>query len=234
MSRSKNPLRRWFRQAEEPLPTHTSQREGRQAEENGRASTEKALAYLDRIRQKMERLADNFAAGRVNATQFKELYTHYQQERRMIEQTLEEAPAAAAWRATVAEEEGESGVIRRRHAARILGYAIYPLARSTALHTVGGYDVEEPLIQSVLDTIHHTAAEERQMRSIEVEDGHWVGFVPGEHTILVVFFSIEPARGQLDLLRTLQTHFERANRNALARGIHDPAKLVFPHAAVFE
>ena len=64
----------------------------------------RAHAYLDQIRQKMERLAEDFAAGKVNTTQFQELYAHYQQERRAIEETLEETPEAAAWRATVAAE----------------------------------------------------------------------------------------------------------------------------------
>jgi hypothetical protein len=42
--------------------------------------------------------------------------------------------------------------------------------------------------------------------------------VPGEHTTLIVLFSIEPARLQLELLEQLHRHFERANRPAFESG----------------
>ena len=196
----------------------------------------KARDYLEQVRQKMERLAEDFASGKVNTTQFQELYAHYQQERKIVEQTLEETPEAAAWRATVAEEEGESAIIRRRHAARILGYAIYLNTTTLPLRTVGKYDIDARLVASMLDSFRTRAEEqpEQQMRGIEIGESRWVGFVPGQYTTLMVLFSIEPARTQLDMLRDLQAHFERANQQLLVRGIVDPARLVFPHAAVFE
>jgi hypothetical protein len=180
--------------------------------------------------------AEDFAAGRVNTTQFQELYAHYQQERKLIEETLEIAPEAAAWRAAVAEEEGESIIIRRRHAARILGYAVYLNVGATSLRSVGEYSVDTRLVTSMLDSLRADTAEgsERQVRSIEIESDRWVSFVPGQYTTLVVTFSVEPARAQLDMLRDLQAHFERANQGPLARGTTDPKQFVFPHAAVFE
>jgi hypothetical protein len=196
----------------------------------------KARDYLEQVPQKMERLAEDFASGKVNTTQFQELYAHYQQERRIVEQTLEETPEAAAWRATVAKEEGESAIIRRRHAARILGYAIYLNTTTLPLRTVGKYDIDARLVASMLDSFRTHAEEqpEQQMRGIEIGESRWVGFVPGQYTTLMVLFSVEPARTQLDMLRDLQAHFERANQQLLVRGIVDPARLVFPHAAVFE
>lgn len=195
----------------------------------------KARAYLDQVRQKMEKLAEDFAAGKVNTTQFQELYAHYQQERRAIEEILEEAPTAAAWRATIAAEESESVIIRRRHAARILGYAIYSVAGCTPLRTIGKYDIDPQIIAPILDSIRaDKESTDLPTRGIELKDSRWVGFIPGHYTILVVLFSVEPARAQLDMLRDLQAHFERANQHTLAKGTPDPSQLVFPHAAVFE
>ena len=232
MPNSSNPLRRLFgRQQEEgeetSLPT-----EQMSADE---LAIEKARAYLEEVRQKMERLAGDFAAGRVNTTQFQELYAHYQQERKAIEEIVQEAPEAAAWRAAVAQEEGES-IIRRRHAARILGYAIYLNTNNVLLRAVGEYNMDERLVTSTLDSFRTSAPEdiEKQMRSIEIENARWVRFVPGQYTTLAVLFSNEPARAQLDMLRDLQTHFEQANQRLLARGVTDPSQFVFPHAAVFE
>lgn len=210
------------------------------AADPGSAANDSALAktqaYLEQIRQKMERLAEDFAAGRVNTTQFQELYAHYQQERRVIEETLDEAPEAAAWRATVASEEGESVIIRRRHAARILGYAIYLNTSAAPLRVIGKYDIDDQLAASMLDGFRPATEKQpdQQIRGVELEDSRWVEFVPGRYTVLSVLFSTEPARAQLGMLRDLQTHFEQANQKLLAKGVTDPSQLVFPHAAVFE
>jgi hypothetical protein len=234
MSNYSNPLRRLFGRKEEDAPEESMTASIQPTADE--AAIEKARAYLEEVRQKMERLAGDFAAGRVNTTQFQELYAHYQQERRAIEEILQEAPEAAAWRAAVAQEEGESIIIRRRHAARILGYAIYLNASSILLRSVGEYDIDERMVTSMLDSFRTSTPNdlEKQMRSIEIENARWVRFVPGQHTTLAVLFSNEPARAQLDMLRDLQTHFEQANQRLFARGITDPAQFVFPHAAVFE
>ena len=237
MPDSPSPLRRLFGQKEEEQPREPHPAPDLSAD---KAALEKALAYLEEVRQKMERLAEDFATGRVNATQFQELYAHYQQERKAIEEIIEEAPAAAAWRAAVAQEEGESVIIRRRHAARILGYAIYLNANDTLLRSVGEYGMDGRLVASALDSFRTSTAgnpeshPESQMRSIELENARWVRFVPGRHTTLAVLFSNEPARAQLDMLRDLHAHFERANQHLLARGVTDASQFVFPHAAVFE
>jgi len=225
-------LGRLFRRREEPPQEPVAEPEHSVDD----TAIAKAQAYLDQIRQKMERLAEDFAAGKVNTTQFQELYAHYQQERRAIEETLEETPETAAWRATVAAEEGESVIIRRRHAARILGYAIYLNDNITPLRTIGKYDIDDHLVMSMLASFCNSnkSQQEQHMRGIEIEGSRWMGFVPGQYTTLVVLFSIEPARAQLNMLRDLQEHFERANQRTLARGTDDPSKLVFPHAAAFE
>jgi hypothetical protein len=234
MSDSSNPLRRLFGREEKDAPEEPAPAAAPAPADE--AAVEKARAYLEKVRQKMERLAEDFAAGRVNTSQFQELYAHYQQERTAIEEILQEAPEAAAWRAAVAQEEGESVIIRRRHAARILGYAIYLNASNSLLRSVGEYDIDERLVTSMLDSFRTSSPSnsERQMRSIEIENARWVRFVPGQHTTLAVLFSNEPARAQLDMLRDLQAHFEQANQRLFARGVTDSAQFVFPHAAVFE
>lgn len=228
-----NPLRRLLGRKDNTGrgPVASPERAG----EETPAATE-ARAYLERVRQKMERLAEDFAAGRVNATQFQELYAHYQQERQAIEEALEEAPEAAAWRAHVPAEEGESKIIRRRHAARILGYAIYVNASGTLVRSVGGYDLDDRLIAPILESVCASTAQdlESSMRSIEIENARQVRFIPGHYTTLAVVFSTEPARSQLNMLRDLQVHFERANEHLLSQGVTDAAKFVFPHATVFE
>ncbi len=232
-----NPLNAWrrlFRHKEkatkEPA-TEPAPSAGPPADE---AVIPEASIYLEQIRRKMERLAEGFAAGVINPTQFKELYAHYQRERGVVEAALEETPEAAAWRAAVAK--GESGVIRRRHAAHILGYVIYLNANGATIRTVGEHQADAQQLASMLDRLRSDTGgpPEQQIHSMEIEDGHWVGFVPSQYTTLMVIFSVEPARVQLNALHDLQAHFERANRQQLARGIINSERLVFPHAVVFE
>jgi hypothetical protein len=194
------------------------------------AAIAQARAYLDQVRRKMERLAEDFAAGRVNSRQFQELYAHYQGERRMIEKALEESPQAALLRAQGTK--GKSLAIRLQHAARILGYAIYSNATGQPIRTVGDFKVDPQLIEPVLESARAGEAE-GQMRSVEVEDEQWIGMFPRRYTTLVTLFSLEPARTQLEMLRDLQSHFELANREWLAKGVADPDQLVFPHTVVF-
>ncbi len=47
-----------------------------------------AHAYLDRVEAKIARLAEDFAAGTINRTQFQEMYTHYRREIRTVERVL--------------------------------------------------------------------------------------------------------------------------------------------------
>lgn len=194
--------------------------------------TREANSYLDSVVEKMSKLSDDFAQGRVNRTQFEELYKHYMQERRTIEKLMQVRPRA--WKSGVTE--GESVVIRRTHAAHPLGYAIYRNTTRQLLRMRGDFHVDEEVLVSTLTTIR--AATEQvfgaELKNTEIEGGNWMSFVPGQYTTLVVLFTLEPARLQMEMLEQLHEHFERANRHVLASDNPDPAKLVYPHAAAFE
>lgn len=49
------------------------------------------------------------------------------------------------------------------------------------------------------------------MRSTEIEGGRWLCFVTGLNTTLIVLFSVEPARLQLEMIEDLHRDFEIAN-----------------------
>ena len=111
-------------QKHEPLP------EGADADSEGQK-------YLDSIRGKLAMLAEDFAGGRVNRAQFEELYTHYQRERENVARLIVSRPLSDAWR--IAVSEGESVMIRRRLAARVLGYAVYAKKDQAALRVYGEF-----------------------------------------------------------------------------------------------
>jgi len=219
---------------EPPSPADSSPVPTSPAETTLVSSTREAGDYLGAVSKKMMRLAEDFAAGRVNRTQFEELYRHYIQERETIERLLEAQPGSTAWKGAVTE--GESVLIKRKHAAQPLGYAIYLNANSLPIRSVGDFRVDSALLVPMLSSFRSATAEifGSGLKSSEIEGGRWMCFVPGVYTTLIVLFSLEPARLQMEMLEQLHQHFERANQPTFEAGFPDPTKLVYPHAAAFE
>ena len=221
-------------QSQTPSPTAAPLPKPKPAEATLAGPSREAGDYLRVVSDKMMRLAEDFALGRVNRAQFEKLYRHYHEERNTIERLLEAQPGTPAWRTAVTE--GESVLIKRKHAAQPLGYAVYLNANSLPIRSVGDFRIDSALLVPMLSSFRSAAAEifGAGLKSSEIEGGRWMCFVPGMYTTLIVLFSVEPARLQLEMLEQLHRHFEKANQPFLEAGLYDPARLVFPHAAAFE
>ena len=204
------------------------------ADETLVSSRREAGDYLGLVSDKMMALAEDFAQGRVNRTQFEELYRHYIHEREAVQTLVEARPGSPAWKNVVTA--GESMLIRRKHAALPLGYAVYLNVNSALLRSVGDFHIDPAVLVSMLSAYRSATAEifGSGIKSSQIEGGRWLCFVPGMYTTLLVVFSVEPARMQMELLEQLHAHFERANRPAFEAGLPDAARLVYPHAAAFE
>lgn len=174
--------------------------------------------FLQSLRSKMAQLAEDFAQGKLNRMQFQEIYAHYQKQRQSVEEILVHAPGSGEWRSSVAV--GMTGLLRERHSAKILSYAIYDNASSLPLASVGAFRIDTTLLVPMLSSFRSAATEMfgAGLRSTEIEGGRWLCFVPGEFTTLMVLFSVEPARVQLTLIEDLHRDFEVANRPALSEG----------------
>lgn len=190
-------------------------------------TAEGAQEYLARVQAKIARLAEDFAAGTINRTQFQELYSHYRREIRTVERILE--TRSENWRDAVTE--GQTLLIRKRHLARAEGYAIYENASGMPLATLGKFEVDPALVVPMLSS-YRSAAEEMfggGVRSTGIDNGRWLCFIPGQHTTLVTLFTIEPAAKQLEFLETLHRTFEVANSHRLSESPVDTTQLVYPH-----
>lgn len=174
--------------------------------------------FLQELRRKMARLAEDFAQGKLNRMQFQEIYAHYQQQRQAVEAAIVSTQGSDQWRSSVAI--GTTGILRERHAARILSYATYDNATSLPLASVGAFRIDTSLLVPMLSSFRSAATEifGAGLRSTEIEGGRWLCFVPGNFTTLMVLFSVEPARIQLTLIEDLHRDFEVANRAALSAG----------------
>ncbi len=195
-------------------------------------SMQKADGYLDRVQEKVNIIAEEFAAGKINRDQFQELFNHYQRERRVVETWIETAPESEAWQK--ATTEGLSVMIRKQHMARVLGYSIYSNDSGMPIVTVGQFEVDPDLVVPMLSS-YRSATEEifgAGVRSSEIENGRWICFITGNITTMMSIFSTEPAPKQMDTLNELHELFERANRHLLDQQVVDPDSLVLPHQTV--
>ncbi|MDX1599995.1 MAG: hypothetical protein R3191_00620 [Anaerolineales bacterium] len=227
-------------------PTHTPATSSNQAEQSvdPKAKTlltrrpreeadgdQDADEYLERIDKKINKLAEEFAEGTVNREQFQQLFEHYQRERTAIQNWKDSAEARGDWQDI--SSEGKSIVIRSKHTAKVLGYAIYANESGMPLTTIGDFDIDPDLAVPMLSS-YRSATKEifgGEMRSTEIEGGKWLCFVPGSSTTMLALFTREPAARQLKIMEDLHRLFEKANRRHLAEAPIDPQTLAFPHAS---
>lgn len=185
--------------------------------------------YLERVQEKINKLAEEFASGEINRTQFQELYEHYRREQQTVKRYLEMAPDSEEWRE--ATTEGKSVVIRQKNVAKVIGYTVYDNESGMPLSTIGEFKIEAELAVPMLSS-YRAATKEifgAGMQSTQIEGGQWLAYMPGDFTTLMTLFSTDPASEQLESLEELHLLFERANRTLLSNPPVDPDELVFPH-----
>ena len=177
-----------------------------------------ANLYLQGLRSKMAQVAEEFAQGKLNRVQFQEIYSHYQRQRSDIETALFATPGSNAWRGAVSP--GQTTMLRQRHTAQILSYAIYDNTSSMPLAAAGEFKMDASLLVPMLSSFRSATQEMfgGGMRSTEIEGGRWLSFVPGRYTTLFALFSVEPSRLQLTLIQDLHRDFETAHSYELAQG----------------
>jgi len=185
--------------------------------------------YLERVQTKINKLAEEFASGEINRSQFQELYEHYRREQETVKRYVDMAPDSEEWKA--ATSEGKSMVIRQKNVAKVHGYAVYDNVSGMPLNTIGEFQVEAELAIPMLSS-YRAATKEifgAGTQSTQIEGGRWLAYMPGEFTTLMTLFSTDPASDQLESLEELHLLFERANRTLLSNPPIDPDELVFPH-----
>ncbi|MEW6717917.1 MAG: hypothetical protein AB1345_10495 [Chloroflexota bacterium] len=188
---------------------------------------EQAKVYIEKVRDKIEKLAQDFAAGTINRDQFQKLYSHYQREIQQVESLLVSDPQS--WESAVTE--GQSVLIRRKHLARAKAYALYDNQTGLPIGVLGNFDFDPALLVPMLSS-YRSATKEifgGGMRFSQIEGGQWVCFVPGEFTTLLALFTNEPAAKQLEYLDELHRLFEQANRPHLMQKSIDTSRLLYPH-----
>jgi|WetSurMetagenome_2_1015567.scaffolds.fasta_scaffold282811_1 hypothetical protein len=184
-----------------------------------------ARTYLAKYRVKINALSERFAAGKINRKQFDDLYQFYESKIIQIEKALEGNSDPGEWKKDL--QEGQTILIRRKHAARLLGYGIY-FRLTGDLLKIGSHSVSNPawFRQNLFE---FSGFHDRISGGQSLETGEWMAFISGTTSTTVALFSTEPSREQLRKLKDLHEVFENANHKILAEASFETKSLVCPH-----
>lgn len=188
---------------------------------------------LKEIREVLSQVAEEFASGKINRAQFHAIYNRYSEKRRIIEQMLARNPTSQAWQQVA--RRGHTGFLREHFEARVVFFALFGLGDYTPIVHHGTPPPGAVEVMPVLRKLPYMLQKRGQLGPAkrELEGGRWMVIVPGQYTVSVVFYSLEPARLQVQQIADLHSDFERANVHALARQDIDRNLLVFPQRALF-
>lgn len=198
------------------------------------SAEDRAANALERLRQKMIAVTEEYAQGQINRAQFHAIYQRYQEQRTITEQLLKRDPQSGAWQSVV--RPGHTSFLRDHFQSKIQSYAIYDIQTGHQIALSGSVQLAKeqvlPIIAKLKDIINKHGNPGPASRRLK--DDRWVLFMPALYTIAVAVFSLEPADAQIKQIEDIQNDFERANRQVLQSHILDRRQMVFPHRALFE
>ncbi|NDJ79185.1 MAG: hypothetical protein GYB65_23290 [Chloroflexi bacterium] len=199
-----------------------------------REQMQRAEEALIGLREKMARVAAEYAEGKLNSAQFDAIYTRYSEQRDITERLLSRDPESQAWQSVV--QPGHTTFLKEYYAARVISYAFYHLDTARLITVTGPVQMERSQVMAVITRLRDIIAERGNPGSAarQLGDGRCVLFVPGEITVAVIILSVEPAATQITRVEDMHADFERANARALQNRDFNPERMVFPHRALFE
>ncbi len=188
---------------------------------------------LEHIRQKMESVAQDFAAGKLNRAQFNAMYGHYSDRRKIVERLIARDPKSSAWRQ--AATPGHTGFLRTHFEAHPEFVIVFRHHNPRPLLSIGQPPNEaQVVIRQVLRLLwQHERPPRTGLARKLIGRERWLVMIVGELALTVVIYSLQPSVDQSNTVRDLHSDFERANHSALQRGLSG-AKMVFPQRAVME
>lgn len=183
------------------------------------------------IRDKMERVANEYAKREISRAQFNAIYAHYSEQRAIIEKIIARNPQNEAWKQ--AARGGKTAFLREHFEGRPLNYVIYLHRQNTPLMG-GGTRPDLQRIAGMLRSLW--ANEERRigLARLALVAPQWLVMAAGQYSVTFVTFYLEPSGAQMNTVNDLHTDFERANRLFLKRGKVNKEQLVFPQRALLE
>lgn len=190
---------------------------------------------LRAIEEKMAEVTRELTEGRVNQAQFQSIYTHYAEQKTLILRLLSRDPETTAWQR--AAKEGYTGILRRRHAARLEGLVLLDNWSGEALRVMGRVDVPREVVAPLLESLRKPDEDAPPLDrplSTQIESGRWLSYYRGTFVTAIAVYSAEPSAVQLGQQAKSHAAFEAQNRELLEMGYADPETLSYPQQALFQ
>ena len=190
-----------------------------------------AAETLDHIRHKMESVADEFAAGRINRAQFDAVYGHYGEQRIIIERLIERNPDTDAWRSVA--RPGRTGFLLEHFEAKPVYVLVFRHRQRDPILNQG----EQPpnttgvIIKALKQLWSVPELPADGLARQPIGDEHTLVLASGTHAVSIVIFSQSPTEAQANIVRDLHADFERANSLSLRRKLA-AEMMVFPQRAL--
>lgn len=199
------------------------------SDEKRQNEVQRGQQFINQVYQKMSRIAEEFASGEINRTQFHRLYNRYQRQIMTVSQMIAESDPSG-WEEAITGEEESTLHIRKKFEARAVGISIYDNRSGMPIETIGEFSIDPELIVPMLSSYREATAEIFQagVRSTEMEDGSWLCFMGGAYTTLIVLFSLEPSNNRISILDRAHRDFEVANAEFLEHGFTSSDQLAYP------
>lgn len=188
---------------------------------------------LDHLRQKMERIAAEYGAGKLNRAQFNAIYSKLGEQRSIIEKLQQRNPDNPAWKTVV--DNVNTRFLRDHFQARLLYYLVYQHGKPAPLMMGGSQQPNMDRIAEVLQQFWSMKNRPRTgLARKDMGNGQWLVIAVGEYSLTMALYMLEPSIVQMNLVRDLQADFERANQASLHQGTRSLDRFVFPQRALTE
>jgi hypothetical protein len=186
---------------------------------------------LSVIRQKLALLEQDFQAGRVNASQYRAIRRHYQEQSQVAQRLRSKYPESDRWRVVL--EEGKTAFLMQLNEAACISIGFYGIQDRQRIFAQGHMPAAAEEAMALLGTFGSGEANtlEGRMFATKSDDGTSLLLIPGEFTLCLAVFSQDPPAWQVRALREVHRNFEGANRATLMRG--DRQTLIFPDLSRF-
>lgn len=215
-----------------PRPQRPSPKDDTEPEEKRWATEpESASERLNRIREKMETVANEYANREISRAQFNAIYGHYREQRAIIEKIISRDPKNDGWKQ--AARSGKTAFLREHFEARPLNYVVYIHHNKRPLMG-GGERPDMKRITGLLKSLWSMQKMRVGVARLAIEPPNWLIMCAGYYGVTFVTFHLEPSGIQANSVRDLHNDFERANRLFFQRGKINKAQMVFPQRSLIE
>jgi hypothetical protein len=188
--------------------------------------TPELMNMLKALEQKMERLEEDFEQGRINASQYRAIHRHYEEQREVAVRLKQSHPESDRWRVVL--EEGRTTFLLQLNEAICRCVALFDMRTRERIFIQGEMPQSAEEAMALLRTFGPSGEDvaSGRMLATHTDDGAALLLIPGRYTAALAVFSQDPPGWQVRALREVHLNFEAANRTVLNQGATEG--LIYP------